>query len=310
MSMSNQEFNQQHSALLSEKYQNTINNIRQLQEIEKYMYQNLEQAQANESQDTQMQQQIVERINQLSETRVGLFNQLKEVYSMNQDELNDDRNELAQQLGVVGVVENELNRTKRNVDALQSDKTNKMRLVEIGNYEVERYNAHIGVMKIIAYSSLFVLAISYLNKKGFIPVFIPSFVVTFTILAIVIVALIMVVMKVADLMRRSNMNYRQYDFAYDPAQAAAQTTDGVLHHDKIFFEKLGGEIKDGYKQAKQQFSKTVSGLSKNGTSVSNEISGLANGGSMNNSTSIQNTGNGDNVAPNEPSNMENFQTFN
>lgn len=283
--MTNQEFNQQHSTLLSEKYQNTVNNIRQLQEIEKYMFQNLEKVQANESKDTQMQQQIVDRINQLSDMRTGLFNQLKEEYSMNQDELNDDRNELAQQLSVIGVIEDELNRTKRNVDSLKSDKTNKMRLVEIGNYQVERYNAHIGIMKIIAYSSLIVLITSYIHKRGLIPGFVSSII----IVPVVIIGLIMVIMRVFDLMRRNNMNYRQYDFAFDPNEVKGQLQDTVLHHDKVFFEKLGGEIKHGYKQAKQNFSKTLDGLNKSGQSISNE-----------NTT--------ENVQPNESGNVESFQT--
>lgn len=283
--MTNQEFNQQHSTLLSEKYQNTVNNIRQLQEIEKYMFQNLEKVQANESKDTQMQQQIVDRINQLSDMRTGLFNQLKEEYSMNQDELNDDRNELAQQLSVIGVIEDELNRTKRNVDSLKSDKTNKMRLVEIGNYQVERYNAHIGIMKIIAYSSLIVLITSYIHKRGLIPGFVSSII----IVPVVIIGLIMVIMRVLDLMRRNNMNYRQYDFAFDSQEVKGQLQDTVLHHDKVFFEKLGGEIKHGYKQAKQNFSKTLDGLNKSGQSISNE-----------NTT--------ENVQPNESGNVESFQT--
>ncbi len=42
MSLTNEQFNQQRPALLNEKHQNVLENIRKLQEIEKYMFQNLE----------------------------------------------------------------------------------------------------------------------------------------------------------------------------------------------------------------------------------------------------------------------------
>jgi len=257
MSLTNEQFNQQRPALLNEKHQNVLENIRKLQEIEKYMFQNLEKIN-NQGGDSTAETQAISKINQLTETRINLFNQLKDVYSSTQNELNSERNSLANQIAMTGMVENELNSLKKNTGILESNKSNKLRLVEIGEYESKRYNAHIGVMKIIAACSVIVLITSIISKQ--FPV--PPIVTTSIIISTLTIGSVMIIIRVIDLLRRNNMDFDQYDFA---GMDKAQMQDGyetVLEHDKAFFGKLGDDIEDEYNRGSASFSSQFSNIKK------------------------------------------------
>ena len=115
--MSTQQFNQERPELLTEKHQNILKSIQDLQEIEKYMFQNLERINSQGG-DTTAETQAINKINDLSETRIGLFNQLKNIYSSTQTELNDDKNVLANQIAMTKMVEGELNNLKRHLTIL------------------------------------------------------------------------------------------------------------------------------------------------------------------------------------------------
>lgn len=302
MSLTNEQFNQEHAMLLREKHNDTIKNIRELQELEKYMFQNLEKLNGNDEQ-SQQENEIVEKINELSNMRLGLFNELKNMYSTNQDDLNEARTQLADQITVVGVVENELNRLKKNIDSLKQEKDNKIRMVQIGNYEAAKYNAHISVMQIVVISSLIVLSASLLLQNGIIPPMVSSGIIVLTI----IVGVVMIMNNIFDMLSRNNMDYSKYDFSFDPAQSKAgyQT---VYDHDKIFFSKLGGEMRSGYNEMKGKISSTVDGLSKTAGSLAGDVSALTSN-AMNKPNAVVKAPGGNNVEGELPKSIENFASY-
>lgn len=303
MSLTNEQFNQEHSMLLREKHTETIKNIRELQELEKYMFQNLERLTGQDDQ-SQQEDQIVEKINELSNMRIGLFNELKNMYSSNQDELNATRTQLADQIGVVGIVEDELNRLKTNIDTLKQEKDSKVRMVQIGNYEASKYNSHIGVMKIVVFSSLIILASSLLLQNGIIPPMVSTGIIMVTI----IVGVIMVMNGIFDMMSRNNMDYSKYDFAFDPAQLKPGY-ETVYEHDKKFFSKLGGEFRSGYNSAKDQISNTVGGLSKTASSLSSDMSSLTSNTMNKPNDVVKAPGSNNKVEGETPKSIENFSSY-
>jgi hypothetical protein len=234
--MDKQTFNQEHISLLEEKHQNTIKNIQELQEMEKYMYQNLAKL-TNEGGSSSQEDEIVDRISELKQMRVNLFSQLKDNYTKSAEELNDDRRSLRDQIVAVNLVEEELERTKKNYSALVNNKNNRMRMVEIGTYQAQRYRAHIDVLKIMSITALVVIIISALYHRDFVPGNIAS--------GLIIVALavggILVIRKVSDLMSRSNFVYDQYNWHTNHAELKGGY-DTVYEHDKRFFEKVGESI--------------------------------------------------------------------
>lgn len=312
MSLSKNEFNDEHAMLLREKHNETLKNIRELQEIEKYMFQNLEKVSGIDNRSEE-ESQIVNKINELSEMRMGLFSQLKNMYSSNQEELNSSRSQLADQITVVGVVEDELNRLKTNIDLLNTEKNNKTRMVQIGNYESDRYQAHISIMQIVVISSLIILASSLLLQNGIIPGSVSSGIIMITVAG----SIIMIMTKIFDMISRNNMDYNKYDFTTDPEQLKPGY-ETVYEHDKIFFDKLGGEIRSEYNKTKKEISDTMDGLSKTISSAESDLSKAISSSGSDSSSLTNNTMNkpnatvnvgGSTVKDSDPKNIENFASY-
>ena len=292
-------FDQEHSQLLEEKHQTTVKNISELQEMEKYMYQNLEKLNTGGNATQVEQEQILNRINELTQMRINLFNQLKNTYTSSTEELNDSRHALADQITLVGVIEEELNKTKANYKNLLNDKNNKLRMVEIGTYQAQRYSAHVGVMKIVATCSLIVLIFSVLYKKDLLP----SSITTGGIITTAAVGLILIIRKVIDLSRRSNFVYDQYTWPTNQAalQPGYQT---VIQHDEKFFGKVGSEAQSGISSV---YSDTTTALSKAkslATSAGSSITSMADNVTTTAAPKKQTL-----VSPSPPAGIENFANY-
>jgi len=267
------EFNNEHKQLLEEKHQLTVNNIQELQELEKFMYQNLEKLNSGGNSDTAQEEQVINRINELTQMRIGLFNQLKNMYTTSTTELTENRSALTEQIAMVGIVENELNTTKQNLKSMETDKTNALRMVEIGTYQMQRYNAHTYIMKIIVITAAVVLAFSILLQKQLIP----SKIAVACITVALSIALIVLFRNIYDLFRRSNLVYDQYNWGFNKAELQPGY-ESVVKHDELFFSKLENEAKSGYEETKSDivggYTKAMSGLSKLGNNLSSDVSSL------------------------------------
>ena len=154
---------------LSNKHQNTINNLKQLQDLEKYMFRNLQNLDKTDSSSDAQKEIIKSRINELSSMRQSLFNKLKTMYTESQKDVADSRSDLADQYTVVSVIEDELNNAKNKLSHLKNDRANKIRLSEIGDWEFERYESHKNIFKYIVYCCLIVLIIVYLMNFSWFP---------------------------------------------------------------------------------------------------------------------------------------------
>ena len=104
-----------------------LNDIQTLQTMEQQLFSNLEN---NPNLSTQQQQQIVEKMNQLSNMRINLYQTLSGVNSYYQNALSSSQGTLKEQTTAIYIVENELNTAKRRLEALDVEKTNKIRLVD------------------------------------------------------------------------------------------------------------------------------------------------------------------------------------
>ena len=189
----------------------------------------------------------MKRISELTQMRVNLFNSLKDQYTDAASDLNNSRRSLRDQILSVEVVEEELKQTKKNYATLLQNKNNKVRMVEIGTYQTERYNSHIDVLKIISLTSLIVIVISILYHKDFIP----GNVVSVLLVAIISIGVILTVRKIVDLVNRSNMVYDQYNWNTDHTELQPGY-QGILQHDKIFFEKVGESVEGAAKKGASQ----------------------------------------------------------
>ena len=198
-----------------------LNDIQTLQTMEQQLFSNLEN---NPNLSTQQQQQIVEKMNQLSNMRINLYQTLSGVNSYYQNALSSSQGTLKEQTTAIYIVENELNTAKRRLEALNVEKTNKIRLVEINNYYGDKYLEHGNLMKIIIFTLVPVIILAIINKSGILP-------------DTIYYALVMIVaaiggyffwIRFGSIITRDNMNYQTYDWYFDPSTAptgSASSTD-------------------------------------------------------------------------------------
>jgi len=160
------------SAAWTSQFDDIIQQLHDLQQSEYTVFQNLRSL-ANAAPETKesaeeikrAQNSLKEVIKQLTEKRQALFEQLKTRYSSAECGLSSDRKSLSDQITMVQVVENRLAQIKKEVIFIESTHDNKRRMVEIGDYEYNRYSAHKNIFRNISFCCLGILVGVVLKKK-------------------------------------------------------------------------------------------------------------------------------------------------
>jgi hypothetical protein len=151
---------------------------------------------------------IIDTISQLTDLRMKLYKNLELNLGTYQSQFNSSRDHLENQLTMVNVVERQLNNNKEVLNRLKSAQTDKVRMIEIGNYESERYNAHKNILYIVLATIIIVFLFSLLTKFPIVPGVIPFSGIVITIT----VGVIMVFYKLVSVYSRSNRNFLEFDW--------------------------------------------------------------------------------------------------
>ena len=200
-----------------------LNDIQSLQATEQQLFNSLETS-PNLSKD--QQQKIVEKMNQISNMRINLYKTLSGINGFYKTALSSSVGTLQEQVIAVGIVEDELNRSKKRLQILQEERNNKIRLVEINDYYSDTYAEHSQLMKIIIFTLVPVLILGVLNNKGILPN-------SFYYILLIIIAFIggyYFWTCFASILMRDNMNYQEYDWYFNAntapgAPSPASTND-------------------------------------------------------------------------------------
>ena len=97
---------------LQERNQQVLNNISQLQNQEKDLYQQLEDV----SLSAEQKQDIINKINEISQIRLNLYEGLKDMFLYYQENIAAAKTTLGQSVIAVDVLENELNQSKKRIN--------------------------------------------------------------------------------------------------------------------------------------------------------------------------------------------------
>jgi len=199
-----------------------LNDIQSLQDIEQQLFNSLDE---NQNLTPSQQEQIIKKINDISNMRINLYQTLSSVNNYFSTTLSNSRGTLSEQTAAIGIVENELNNSKNKLRVLKEEKNNKIRLIEINNYFGEKYAEHSNLMKIIVWVLFPVLILAILNKKGFLP----NTFYYILIVIIIIIGSIFFFRRLFSIWSRDTMNYQEYNWAFDPNNApktgSTTTTD-------------------------------------------------------------------------------------
>jgi hypothetical protein len=187
----------------------SIQSIQDLQKLEEQLYARLEQLSANGNKNNlEEQTSLVKQINDLSATRINLFNTLNNLYNSSQNNLSSSKKLLADKLLVAQVMEEQLNTLKMNLNVLQEQNNNKLRMVQINTYFGKKYKAYTELMKIIIIMFIIIIIFSIISKFGFIPKNINMAIITL----IFLIGIIFILRKIWDISTRDNMNFDEYNW--------------------------------------------------------------------------------------------------
>jgi PAN domain len=211
--------NSQNYESLQERNQQALTDIAQLQTTEKQLYDSLD----NVNLTTEQKQQIIARINDISQMRLNIYANLKDMYSYYQENVSSSRNTLGEQMVAVDIIENELNEAKRRLNLIQDQKYNKLRMVEINTYYGKRYNAHKNVMKTIAIVCVPIIILGVLSNNGILPPRISALLIGI----VVLVGVVLVGSQLIDMSNRDSMNWDEYNWYFDKSKAPSDTTQGT-----------------------------------------------------------------------------------
>tara|TARA_Y100000389_G_C17402038_1_gene485873 strand:- start:78 stop:992 length:915 start_codon:yes stop_codon:yes gene_type:complete len=229
---------------LSEKYNQLKKNISDLQDVEKYMFENLNKI--DKTNATTHEEAIIKaRITELSDVRKSLFEQLKDLYMDNTNQTESSREDLIDKLTMKDVLTQELGNVNERINNLETEKTNKQRLVEMGDYEFDRYSSHISLFKIFTYSILFILIILLLvNYLGF-----PMAIAKLFIILIIAVLIYFSAQKMFYNFVRSPINFNRFNQgSTSEFQMNNDLTNqnSILDNNLSFFDRLFNRDVCGY----------------------------------------------------------------
>jgi hypothetical protein len=186
-----------------------LNDIQSLQQMEQQLFNNLE---TNPNITNEEQKKILQKINQLSNMRINLYKTLNGVNNFFQDALSNSVGSLKQQVSAIGIVESELNKAKKQLQDLEQQKNNKIRLVEINSYYGDKYAEHTELMKIVIFTLIPVIILVFLNNKGILP----NVIYNILIILVAIIGAYYFWSRLISILSRDNMNYQEYKWYFDP----------------------------------------------------------------------------------------------
>ena len=280
------QFNKQHANLLNNKHTTTVKNIQDLQELEKYMFNNLQSLNKSGANSAQEAELIKKRIDELSAMRLTLFSDLKTMYKDTQKQTHHNRSNLADQITMTKVVENELDNAKKQLKILQQDRLNKKRLAELGEYEFDRYSSHKNIVKVIAYGALGVLILALLMTFPWFP----SMVGIAGICIIIAIVIITVFKAALTNFARTDLYWNKFEFS---SNAGGR----------------GDSSRKGFKWGKM-FSSTCDNIANKYSEVKNKLTNVKDRADLKvSSVSDTSESFGNMVEPSQPKGSESFHTI-
>jgi len=204
---------------VQENNQQILNDIQSLQAIEKSLFTTLE---SNPSLTTAQQEEIINKISDISNMRVNLYHTLNDVNGYFQQALTNSQGTLQEQATAIGIVETELNKAKTDLSLLEEEKNNKIRLIEINNFYGDKYADHTSLMRYIMFMMIpIIISLTLLNKN-----IISRNV--FYILLVIISSIggYFILTKVLSIWNRDNMNYQEFNWYFDASSAPAAVING------------------------------------------------------------------------------------
>ena len=133
-------------------------------DLETSMYQNLQNLA-----DPDATENITKKVENLKEARLNLYKQLKAMYDNKIDDVTESKYAVADKLAINKTLEQELNNIEKQIDHLTNERNTKKKLIEITDYEYDRYTEFKNLLKTFVYGLLVILANTFLMRQPWFP---------------------------------------------------------------------------------------------------------------------------------------------
>jgi len=193
-----------------------LKDIQKLQSLEQELFTSLEN---DTTLSVSAQEKLLEKINKITDMRLDLYQTLNDINKFYKNSLDNSNITLKEQKQAVTILENNLNQTKKKQKRLKELKNNKIRLVEINNYYGSRYEEHAELVKIIIFT-LVPLVLLSIGRR-----FVPDVLFYALVTIIVIIGSYQFVVRFWSTTMRDDMNYGQYNWYFNPANAPTEPVD-------------------------------------------------------------------------------------
>ena len=218
---------------------------------------------------------LIAELKGIQTARVTLLRQLSYVSSTTQCTLSGDRRALQDQIAMLYVAEDQLKTLEMQTQEIINARTDKHRMVQITNYEYNRFSSHAGIFKTIAFCSLFILGGVYLNGIGW------TIVGNTVIILSIAVAVFLTIKRIWWNYYRNPMNWNQFEWqektpgGHQPSvwEVDQKFFEKGYNQAKSEFHKIEKDTKGAYNKVKKETDKAYKGLTKD---ISQSMSHLAN----------------------------------
>lgn len=208
---------------MQERNEQTLNDIQGLQNTEQELFNQLN----NPSLTPEQKNTIVKKINEVSQMRMNLYNNLNNIYSFFNTNVTSSNTTLVEQTNAVKIVEEQLNEAKIKLNEMQRNTTNNMRMVEINTYYGEKYRNYTSIIKLALLFCVPILFFTVLYKAEIIS----SGIFSFIIILLLLIGVIMIGTRILDAMHRSDMNYNEYTWGFDKKTAPSSNSSSSSFSD-------------------------------------------------------------------------------
>jgi hypothetical protein len=200
------------TSTIEDRNSELIADIQNLQSVETGLFQSLETGITNKSLTQDQQNSLVDQINKIANMRESLYKSLDSTQQYYNGTVSSVGGIIGHQINALDVVENQMNESKKRLKAIQQEKDNKLRLVEINTYYGEKYETHTGIMKTIVFFCIPIIILAILANANILPhsVYVLLFII------IVVAALVVILRKILEALSHDNMNYQEYVWGSSP----------------------------------------------------------------------------------------------
>jgi hypothetical protein len=248
--------------------QTQLDSIKKIQDQQTELYSKLEVLGASKNiSDENIQKQINDIFKQIDT--------LNKVNELNQTQLNASRYAYADSITALKIIEENLTNKQKILNDALAIRDNSERMVGVNTYYTRRYEEHSNVLKyVVLFCGIIILSI-FLMKIGIINNTISSIIIIISF----VLGIIIVGRKVWDLSRRSNINYDQYSFKFDPKGAPKDTKIVTnVNTDMTYGGEIFGNICNAISKGASDIKKDIQtsagyydGASATDTSTSNNV---------------------------------------